>query len=87
MAAPKVTQALIYAEIVHIREQIEEHTKQDNQNFQELRRHFEGTDTAPGIKIRVDRIEQAAQMKTRHFAYLWSFLLVVAGAVVKLLIG
>lgn len=82
--AVKVTQALIYAELQNIKAVLDEHTKVDNQNFQELRQLFEGTNGTPGIKIRLDRIEQKETSRGKHLAYLWSALsALVVGLVLK----
>lgn len=83
---PKVTQALIYSELQTISKTLTDHTAMDAKNFQELRLLLEGTDTAPGMKIRVDRLEQSALGKARHFQYVWSALLVLAGAVAAALL-
>ena len=85
--AIKVTQALIYAELVNIKKTLEDHTLQDNANFRELKESFLGTLLAPGLNTRVDRIEQAEVVKKRHFGYVWSVILVIVGAVVKLFVG
>ena len=77
--AVKVTQALIYAELMNIKQTIAAHTEQDNANFQELKSYIEGTPSTPGIKIRVDRIEQEGLIKRRHLGYLWT---VVSGLVI-----
>jgi hypothetical protein len=85
MATPRVTQALIYAEIVHMRETLQRHSEQDHLNFQELKRALEGTESAPGLKMQVDRLQQASLIKSRHFGYLWSAIVVILGATLKLL--
>ena len=80
--AVKVTQALIYAELMNIKRTIAAHTEQDNANFQELKSYIEGTPSTPGIKIRVDRIEQAEVVKKRHFGYVWAAIIVLLSAAV-----
>ena len=83
--AIKITQALIYAELQTIKKTIEDHTVRDDTNFQELRRHFDGTEAAPGFKVRIDRIEQIEQGRKRHLGYVWSAIAALAaGLLTKL---
>jgi hypothetical protein len=86
MATQKVTQGLIYQELQSINKVLTEHTKADNENFRELRQLFEGTTEAPGIKVRVDRLEQETIIKRRHFGYVWGALVAIAAALVKILL-
>lgn len=85
--AQKVTQSLIYQELQTIKETIQAHSETDNNNFRELRQILEGSESAPGMKIRLDRIEQREEGKRRQFGYVWSMLLLLASAFVSLLIG
>lgn len=77
--ATRITQSLIYQELISIKEKLEAHSKMDTDNFQELRALLEGTPQTPGMKIRVDRLEQDQIAKRRHFGYLWT---IVSGLVV-----
>ena len=89
--AQKITQALIYAELQHIKETIQDHTIMDNNNFQELRQILEGSEAAPGMKIRLDRVEQREAQKgeksVRQLGYLWGAVMVLMAAVLKVLFG
>jgi hypothetical protein len=79
---PEVTRALIYQELLTISKTLGEHAA----NFRELRQLLEGSETAPGMKIRLDRLEQSEVTKTRHFQYVWGLMLVMAGAVAAALL-
>ena len=87
MANVRVTQALIYAELQAVRQTLEVHTRADENNFRELRQLLEGTDAAPGFKIRVDRIEQSAGARYRHFGYIWAAILTALGAALSAFIS
>lgn len=63
---------LIYHELKQIRKTIEEHTVADSTNFAELRRLLEGDESVPGMRIRLDRIEQKEQARQYHRGYIWS---------------
>lgn len=86
MAKQRVTQSLIYQELQTISQTLAEHTVADAKNFHELRQLLEGTDTAPGMKIRVDRLEQSELAKKRYFQYVWAVMVVMIGAVVAALL-
>jgi hypothetical protein len=80
----RITSTIIYQEIIALREQLEKHSSQDDKNFQELRRIFEGSNGNPGMKIDVDRLKEQEKSRQRHFGYLWGAVLVLFGALVKL---
>ena len=82
-------QSVVLQSLNEIKEIIEKHTVVDDKNFRELRALFEGTsDANPGIKIRLDRIEQAGLAKTAQLKYVWSAIATIAAAaVVKIWIG
>jgi hypothetical protein len=80
----KVTQVLIYQELQNIGKTLTEHTLADSTNFGEMRRLLEGSDASPGIKMRVDRIEQSEITKRRHFQYLWG---VISALVVAMIVS
>ena len=82
--AIKVTQALIYQELQTIKETIEKHTEVDNGNFRELRQILEGSESAPGMKIRLDRIEQREEGRMRHFGYIWTVITIIFTGVLTL---
>ena len=82
--AIKVTQALIYAELQIIKDTLRIHSDTDMHNFRELRQLLEGTEDTPGIKIRVDRLEQAELSKQRNFNYLW---MIVSGLAVSIAVA
>jgi len=63
----EVTPELIYLEIKHLHYDLGE-TKSD---LKELRQFLEGSDAAPGMKIRVDRLEQREEDRYSHRMYLW----------------
>ena len=73
--------ALIYHELKQIRKVIEDHTVADSANFLELRRLLEGGDAAPGMKIRMDRLEQNEQRRRSHRAYIWSAISALAASI------
>lgn len=81
--AIRVTQALIYTELQTIKETLKAHSETDMQNFRELRQLLEGSDAAPGIKIRVDRLEQVESTKKYHIGYLWAAVITTLGATVS----
>jgi len=83
--AQKITQALIYQEVIALKETLDNHSKQDNNNFRELRQILEGSESAPGMKIRVDRIEQLDIARKRQFSYVWSAILALLGTVATLM--
>ena len=71
-----------------IKEIIQRHTEADDRNFKELRALLDGTDASPGIRMRVDRIEQAAAARSSQFKYLWSAIVALAAvAASKLWVG
>lgn len=71
-----------------IKEIIQRHTEADDRNFKELRSLFDGTDANPGLRMRIDRIEQAALAKHSQFKYVWSAIATIAAAaIVKIWIG
>lgn len=72
--AQRVTQSLIYQELQNV-----------SKTVGELKDALEGTPSAPGLKIRIDRLEQSEQTKRRHFGYLWSAVAALAGVAAKLL--
>ena len=74
MMPQRVTQALIYSELMQIKKTIEDHTKLDNDNFQELKGYLEGTPSVPGIRIKLDRLEQTDGAKRRNMAYVWTMI-------------
>jgi hypothetical protein len=80
----RITSALIYQEIIALREQLDKHSLQDDKNFQELRHLFEGGNGYPGMKIEVDRLKEREKSRQRHFGYLWGAVLVLFGALVKI---
>lgn len=89
--ATRVTQALIYQELQAIKETIKQHSEVDNNNFRELTEDFrglrqilEGSDASPGMKIRIDRIEQIEAGRKRQFGYVWTVITLMLGAVLSL---
>ena len=71
-----------------IKEIIQRHTEADDRNFKELRSLFDGTDAKPGLRMRIDRIEQASLNKSNQLKYVWSAIgTIAAAAVVKIWIG
>ena len=59
--AEKVTQALIYEQLKYLRADV-----------QEIKIAVNGTEQAPGLKIRVDRIEQTEGLRRRMLGYVWA---------------
>lgn len=84
--AQKVTQALIYAELQALKEMIKEHSAKDIGNFEDLRALLEGTPAVPGMKIRLDRVEQREASRQRHIGYVVAALTAIGAATVKLLV-
>lgn len=89
--AQKVTQALIYQELQSIKETLKQHSEIDNNNFKELTEDFrglrqilEGSDASPGMKIRLDRIEQREDGRKRQFGYVWTVITLLLGAVLSM---
>jgi hypothetical protein len=78
--AQKITQALIYQELQTIKETNQRHTEA----LGELRLILEGSDAAPGMKIRLDRIEQREDSRKKQLGYLWSAVMLVLSGVVTL---
>ena len=71
-----------------IKEIIARHTEADDRNFMALRTLLEGNDTALGMKIRVDRLEQLQAARLKQVGYLWSAIAALAtGAALKLWMG
>jgi len=71
-----------------IKEIIQRHTEADDRNFKELRSLFDGTDANPGMRMRIDRIEQASLNKHNQLKYVWSAIATIAAAaVIKIWIG
>lgn len=86
--AQKVTQALIYQEIMSIKEKLAEHTVTDTENFKEIKHILEGTSENPGFKVRVDRLEQIEKNRTSHLGYVWTAIATLAsGLALKLWVG
>lgn len=89
--AQKITQALIYQELQTIKETIKQHSEVDNNNFRELTEDFrglrqmlEGSESAPGMKIRMDRLEQRDEGRKRQFGYVWTVITLLLGAVLSM---
>ena len=71
-----------------IKEIIQRHTEADDRNFKELRTLLEGNDTALGMKIRLDRLEQLQAARLKQVGYLWSAIAALAaGAALKVWLG
>ena len=71
-----------------IKEIIQRHTEADDRNFKELRTLLEGNDTALGMKIRLDRLEQLQAARLKQVGYLWSAIgALAAGVALKLWMG
>ena len=71
-----------------IKEIIQRHTEADDHNFRDLRALFDGTDANPGLRMRIDRIEQASFNKSNQLKYVWSAIATIAAAaVVKIWLG
>lgn len=71
-----------------IKEIISRHTEADDRNFTALRTLLEGNDTALGMKIRLDRLEQLQAARLKQVGYLWSAIGALAvGAALKLWLG
>lgn len=86
--AQKVTQALIYQEILTIKDKLAEHTVTDTDNFKEIKHILEGTSENPGFKVRMDRLEQVEKNRHSHIGYIWSAIVTVAaGLILKLWVG
>lgn len=59
--AEKVTQALIYQELQYIKRDVSE-----------IKAAVNGTDQTPGLKIRVDRLEQTEGSRKRTLGFVWT---------------
>lgn len=71
---PRATLALVFQELQNVSAMVGE-----------LKDVLEGTPSTPGMKIRVDRLEQEAILKRRHLGYLWTAVVALAGLAMKLL--
>lgn len=80
---PRVTLDLIYHELQTISARLTEHALTDAANFQAIQHSLEGTEVAPGLKMKVDRLEQSALSRASHFAYIWSAISALAVAFVS----
>ena len=84
----RVTIREVFQEIQAMKEMLQRHTEADDRNFAELRRLFEGTDNAPGMKIRMDRVEQTEAGRKRGIGYVWAAIsALVVALLTKLWIG
>ena len=71
-----------------IKEIIVRHTEADDRNFMSLRTLLEGNETALGLKVKVDRLEQLQAARLKQVGYLWSAIAALAaGAALKLWMG
>ena len=59
--AEKITQALIYQELQYIKRDVGD-----------IKTAVNGTEQSPGLKIRVDRIEQTEGLRRRMLGYVWA---------------
>ena len=59
--AEKITQALVYQELQHIKRDVGD-----------IKTAVNGTEQSPGLKIRVDRIEQTEGLRRRMLGYVWA---------------
>ena len=63
---PRINLSLIYQELQYI-----------NETVGQLKESLEGSHDSPGLKIRVDRLEQLV----KHVRYLWAAVIAVVGLV------
>ena len=81
-------QDVIVAGLQEIKEVLHRHTEADDRNFRAIRSLLEGEDDRPGMKIRLDRIEQRAFERKNNIKYLWAAVSTLAsGAILKLWLG
>lgn len=52
--------------------ELKAHISEDRASFLQIRKSLDGRDEYPGIRGRLDRLEQRAFAKRRGLAYLWA---------------
>lgn len=83
MTKPRVTLDVLGSKMDNLIALVESPVESDERRFQSLHQLLEGLDDRPGLKGRLDRLEQAEGRRTWHIRTLWGA--VSTGAVGALL--
>ena len=75
----KVTLNQIDQKIDDLRELVKSHIERDERTFDKIWNHLDGTEETPGLKTRLDRLEQKETGRAKHLAMLWAAIPTVHG--------
>ena len=63
----KVTLAIIGHKVDTLADQVTQHMQEDRALFKEIREALDGCDEYPGVRGRLDRLEQSSKARDKHF--------------------
>jgi CRISPR/Cas system-associated endonuclease Cas1 len=70
----RITLALVAQKIDQLSAMVEQHVQRDDRQFDAMREALEGLQDRPGLKGRIDRLEQAQASRSWQFRALWTAL-------------
>lgn len=82
--ASRVTLALIGQKLDTLSDQVIKHMAEDAKLFADIKESLDGCDEYPGVRGRLDRLEQAKKTWDKHF---WVLYTVMASAIVTVLVS
>ena len=79
----KVTLAIIGHKVDTLAEQVTQHMQEDQKLFREIRESLDGCDEYPGVRGRLDRLEQSKKSRDKHFWAVYGVL--ISGSILALI--
>ena len=71
----KVTLAVIGHKVDALSDIVTQHVKEDRAMFHDIRESLDGCDEYPGVRGRLDRLEQAKKSRDKHFWVIYGALI------------
>ena len=75
MASERVTLALIGQKLDILSEDLRKHMNEDHKMFTDIRESLDGCDEYPGVRGRLDRLEQSKTSRDKHFWAIYGILI------------
>ena len=70
----KVTLAVLGQRMDDLTELVKSNIEKTEYTFKEIQESLDGCDEYPGVRGRLDRVEQSENTKRRHLGYVWGAL-------------